>query len=245
MKHMLNIAICEEDLIDAERLQEQLSLSMAARLATANIHLFPNGEALLQGFVSGGYDIIFLDIWFHGNAGMTGMETARAVRAQDPHCAIIFITASAEFAVESYAVHALHYIIKPITSEAMEDVLDRCGKYMSELISEAITVTIDRKSRSILLKDILYVEVNDKYCLIHTNAEVITPRISIDHLTAMLPSPPFCRCHRSFIVNFHHVKCVNRDFVMKNEDIVCIRQTDLKHIREQYFAYLTKVTQRL
>ena len=54
--------------------------------------LFSGGETLLDGFSGGRYDVVFLDIYL---PGITGMETARRLRAADPVCRIIFTTSSA------------------------------------------------------------------------------------------------------------------------------------------------------
>ena len=76
-----------------------------------------------------GFDILFLDVLM---PGVNGIDTASEIRAFDKAVKIIFLTSSAEFAVQSYAVGAYFYQLKPIWKESffrlMDSVLAACEK---------------------------------------------------------------------------------------------------------------------
>lgn len=56
---------------------------------------------------------------------MNGMEAARQIRRWDQRVALIFLTASREFAVEGYSVGASGYLLKPVEQETFEEALNR------------------------------------------------------------------------------------------------------------------------
>lgn len=76
-----------------------------------------------------GFDILFLDILM---PGVNGIDTASEIRKLDNNIKIIFLTSSAEFAVQSYTVGAYFYQLKPIWKESffrlMDSVLVACEK---------------------------------------------------------------------------------------------------------------------
>lgn len=227
------IAICEDQAQDMERLAGLIEGSLAARGQACAIHRFLSGEALIEAFRPGRFDWVFLDMYL---GGANGIETARALRREDERLSIVFTTFSPEFALESYRVRAVHYLMKPVSEADLAEVWAR-GE-LTARPAEHITLMVDRRPLDIALADILYIEAENKLCRIHTSKEVLCARISIDQLALMLKSPPFCRCHRGYIANFDHVARVNGDFVLNNGAVVYIRKNEQARIRQMYFQYL-------
>lgn len=67
------------------------------------------------------FDIYCLDILM---PGYTGLEAAKEIRRFDKNAQIIFVTGSPEFALESYCVKAINYVLKPVTREKIFLTLD-------------------------------------------------------------------------------------------------------------------------
>lgn len=112
----LRIAITDD--LNSER--EKLSSAIIAPfskvgLNVGNIDEYTSGEELLRQFSAGRYDLIFLDIYM---GGMSGVETAKRIRALDKNVMLVFVTTSNEFASESYAVKANFYLLKPVGRKA-------------------------------------------------------------------------------------------------------------------------------
>lgn len=234
MQWVTDIAVCEDDAADMAILTGLLEESLKGLTVKPAIHTFASGEALLASFRPGVYDIIFLDMYL---SGMDGMQTARALRQEDRDCHIVFISQSKAYALEGYRVSALHYLVKPVNQQDIEEVWLRCKKPVDPS-GKCITLLIDRRPQDIPLSAIMYVEADNKRCRVHTTSEVYFTRIPIDQLAFMLEGLPFCRCHRSYIVNFDHVKRIEADFFMTNGDTVYIRRNECTLIRERYFEYL-------
>jgi DNA-binding LytR/AlgR family response regulator len=62
--------------------------------------------------------------------------------------------------------------------------------------------------------------------------------MSLDELEKKLSSPPFLRCHRSYIVNLDHVTGIDRDFTVSNGDTVYIRRPDQWKMKKAYQDYV-------
>ncbi len=230
----IRIAVCEDQAEDMNCLTDLIDGSLTAALRAHSIERFESGEALTAAFRPGLFDVVFLDMYL---GGMTGLDAARVIRRADAACQIVFITFSGDFALESYQVCAAHYLIKPVSEADLSEVWARCARD-GQCPARQITLVVDRKRRDIPLKDILYVEVDNKLCRVHTPEGVLTARLPIDQLTILLPEDVFCRCHRGYIVNFDQVDHVDGDFVMKNGDTVYIRRNELARIRERYFQHI-------
>jgi DNA-binding LytR/AlgR family response regulator len=234
----LAIAICEDQPEDMDRLADMIQRTLACESRSASIFRFSCGDGFLAHFQPDLFDIVFLDMYLDD---ALGIQLARTVRRTDPSCHIVFTTFSKEFALESYQVSAVHYLIKPVTEPDLREVWRRCKK-SARADGAFITLMVDRKPKHIPLADVLYVEADNKLCHVHTPSEVLSTRISINQMELMLHDSRFCRCHRGYVVNFDHVESVGDDFIMKNGNIVYIRQTELAGIRSLYFKRLIEKT---
>jgi DNA-binding LytR/AlgR family response regulator len=230
MQTILKIAICEDIDGDAETLRALLE-----GCASVEISRFGTGEAFLSSNPSGKYHIVFMDVYMDG---LTGVETARALRESDSRCKIIFTTTSEDHALDGYRVGAARYFVKPIEKESVENALREIMSMLERPPEKVCSVIVNRQRRDIPTREILYAEVRDKHCLIHTSSEVVRVSCSIDELEKLLPGPSFFRSHRAYIVNFEHVQEIGRDFIMKNGDTAYIRKGGAKTCADAYKAWL-------
>ena len=104
---MLKIAFCDDDDAVLAQVQDLLEQYKTRQPQEVRSSAFRSSVELVNG-IEGGmrYDVIFLDVIMPGE---NGIGTARQIRQYDPDVKIIFLTASPEFAVESYAVGAYYY----------------------------------------------------------------------------------------------------------------------------------------
>lgn len=233
--HLLRIAVCEDNKEDMDQLIRMIHMSLSAQSRPFDISRFQTGKALLSKYRPGQFDVLFIDM-FLGDT--LGIQIARQIRESGDQSHLVFVTQSPDFALEGYAVQAAHYLIKPVSAADIEAVWRRCLTLTAQ-DEEYITLMIDRRPRDIFLQDILYIEADNKRCLIHTTVDTLSTRVPIDQLEYMLAAPSFCRCHRGYLVNFDRVSNIGGDFLMCNGDKVYIRQNDLQYIRNLYRNYLS------
>lgn len=170
-------------------------------------------------------DLIFLDIQM---PGINGIEFARTI---PKHTLIIFTTAFSEYALDSYEVDAIDYLVKPIDSLRFKKAVDKAIAYRSLLIDqdkksvenvedECIFVKSDRRYFKINLKDILFIEGLKDYVIIQMDGHRIITRMNVKHIHDLLPKNIFLRINRSYIVNKNHIESFdNNDIFIKNHEI--------------------------
>jgi DNA-binding LytR/AlgR family response regulator len=160
----VKIAICESNSHDAVRLNRLLERFKNERQLEMDVTVYKNSQELLKGFSPVNIHVILLDAAFDG---MDGIEIAKRLQAVNPNCAVIFTAASPAYAAQSYSVLAAHYLVKPISYETLTTALSRCDSQIRQF-SKYIEVTANRETQRILHRDIRFIEVFGKNCLIHT-----------------------------------------------------------------------------
>lgn len=175
-------------------------------------------------------DVLFLDIQM---PELNGLEFSRMVSAETR---IIFTTAFGQYALESYKVNALDYLLKPISYaeflqsvnkavhwfEMKQKACASCDSF--HRTEDCIYVKSDHKLVRIALDSILYVEGLKDYVKIHLDGEP-RPVLSLLSLKAMeekLPSDRFIRVHRSFIVQKNKIKVIERGRIVFGKEYIPI-----------------------
>lgn len=121
------IAICDDVEVERFVLKRQLMVYFQKNGGEAQIQEYESGESLLAD-IEDGYlwpDLIFLDIYM---GALNGMDTARKLRKLGVKAPIVFLTASPDFALESYEVEASGYLLKPAEEEQTTALLHRLLK---------------------------------------------------------------------------------------------------------------------
>ena len=165
--------------------------------------------------------LLFLDIQM---PELDGLEFSRMV---DPQTRIVFTTAFSQYALEGYRVHALDYLLKPVS---YKDFLEASGKALRwfELTGKetpsdkpesdlrCIYVKSDYKLIRIDLEKILYIEGLKDYVKIYTEDadRPVLSLMSMKSVEEMLPANCFLRVHRSYIVRTDKVKVIDRNRIV-------------------------------
>ena len=147
---MLRIALCDDNADELANFTQLVDLYRASRNLNCNFEVFPNGVELVSALEKGkSFDIYCLDIIM---PGFTGIEVAKEIRRFDKTAPIVFFTSSPEYALESYSVKAVNYILKPITKEKLFITFDELlEKIKAEKDEDAIVVKSNEGIQRILV----------------------------------------------------------------------------------------------
>lgn len=163
--------------------------------------VFGNPQEALDYVKNNDIQIVFLDI---NMPEINGMKLAKSIPQRTR---IIFTTAYAKYAVESYSVNALDYILKPISFEQVDGAVQKARTYfdaktqLDETESKYIYVKSEYKQVKIYFDEILYVQNIKDYVRFYLNTGTkIMSLMSLKSLELMLPDV-FIKVHRSFIIN--------------------------------------------
>lgn len=159
-------------------------------------------------------DLVFLDI---NMPNLSGIQLMRSLKNMPM---VIFTTAYAEYAVESYELDAVDYLLKPIEFDRFIKAVNK-AKELSELgrKQDGSDIAIAANSKQvefILLKsgalthkvainDILFIEKEENYLAFHTADKKILLRANMTEMFDHVPGDQFCRVHKSFVVALKHI----------------------------------------
>ena len=125
----LRVLIADDEPLAAERLQLLLARAEGAQLVgTAS-----DGDSAINLTEALSPDVLLLDI---AMPGLDGISVARALAAQNPSPAVVFVTAFDQFAVAAFEVEAVDYLMKPVDPNRLQRALDRAQAYLQQRVSQ-------------------------------------------------------------------------------------------------------------
>ncbi|HBN83873.1 MAG TPA: DNA-binding response regulator [Clostridiales bacterium] len=205
MGDVVRIAICDDNKRERDEILSLFQTFSLHKKTPFICQLFENGFTLLDSIESGAkYDLIVLDILM---PNMTGIETARQIRKTDNTVKIIFLTSSSEFAVDSYAVGAYFYILKPIKENNLFEVIEKLMRSKKKHEDECIIINTGKSIKRIALSELVYIEIQRRTVSYHLeNGTISQSTGTLSELEQdILRFSFFAKPHRSFLVNLRHV----------------------------------------
>ncbi len=147
-------------------------------------------------------DLLFLDIQL---PVLTGLQFIKSL-ANPP--AVIIITAYPEHAVESYEIPALDYLLKPVSFERFSNSVQRYLRQaaVATPVPDYTFFKVNGRFMKILHADICYAQSIRDYIMLYTMTGNYMVHMTMKNLEISLPTPPFKRVHRSFLINEEKVK---------------------------------------
>lgn len=166
-------------------------------------------------------DLVFLDIQ------MPKLNGIDFLKVLDPIPNVIFTTAYREYAIESYELNVVDYLLKPISFQRFLMAVNKAmnggsneknevrQQPIDDLRSETpyIFLKADRKMVKVHLKDILYIESLKDYVRIKLPHKDVISLQKISFLEQKLPEDCFIRIHRSFIVPIKKIEAFSNNVI--------------------------------
>lgn len=238
---MLKLFICDPDPDFSAALLHMLQTYCQRHTVAATVSRYPSGEALLQA--QGEPDIVFLETRL-GDTGLSGIETAQALRARNRACELLFLTTDPSHALEGFSVQAAGYLLKPISFSQLDQVLDRCMARFWEN-THYIELTCNRTQVKLPILAIRYAEVRKNQTILHTRDHAYSAYLPLEELEPMLPADAFLRCHRSYLVHLRYVdRIAGNSFLLLDGTQVPIRIREKAAVRQAYQDYLFRQAQQ-
>lgn len=187
-------------------------------------------------------DVLLLDINMPEISGIEFLKTLR-----EPPL-VIFTTAYAEYAVESYEFRAVDYLLKPVTFNRFLQGIQKVTELIDARIQGAensrageppvIFVRSDGKMIRIHLDELLFVEGYKNYVRLWTETGKVMVHATMKHMEEQLCGRHiFLRIAKSYIINLLKVSEVENNFVkIKNERLVIgiSYREELRKVLERY-----------
>jgi len=154
-------------------------------------------------------ELLFLDI------NMPDIDGINFVKHLIQKPLIIFTTAHSEYAIESYEVEAIDFLLKPFDFARFLTAVTKAKERINTNIlqEEYFFVSTGNQRKRLLYKDVLYIQGEGNYVMYHTLSDKTMVRASISETVKLLPRNMFIQIHRSIIVSIHCIDKVENNHV--------------------------------
>lgn len=165
-------------------------------------------------------DVLFVDI---NMPELNGIDFVKLLK--NPGL-VIFTTAYSEYALESYKVDAVDYLLKPISYADFLKAVNKARQLYelkklpeSALDPQYLFVKSEYRLVRIQYSNIEYIEGMREYIRIHlSDGSTVMTLLSMKAMEERLPKEIFMRVHRSFIVNLEKITIIERQRIVFNKN---------------------------
>jgi len=181
-------------------------------------------------------DLVFSDINMPELSGIGLLKSLKKAPV------FIFASAHTEYAIESYDLNVIDYIVKPVSLERVLKSANKAIEYldlknMSETRQPQAPHTDNdyffiRESNDLIklhFEDVAYIESMGDFSKIFTiNDKKHITLVSLKNLEMQLPSTSFTRIHKQYIVNHNLITAISTDELVVNGKYTLPLSTSLR-----------------
>jgi len=171
-------------------------------------------------------DLMFLDIKM---PSISGIDFIKNLKNAPP---VIFTTAFSEFAVRSYELEAVDYLLKPITFDRFEKSINKFLKLTTQIeTAPAFTYfKVDGRLVRIEHETLVYAQSIRDYVIIHTTRGNYITHMTMKYLAGLLPENAFIRVHRSYLIGVAHITGLDNNQALLGEACIPIGESFRKEV---------------
>lgn len=229
---MYRIGICDDEIGTCNQLEDYIDKYMKKNYISGETEIFYSGETLCQYLMNDEkINLIFLDIELPQINGVQVGEYLRNV-LKDEVTDIIYISSKTSYALELFKCRPLDFIIKPLTYEKIEKILDvviaRNG-----IKSRFFEFQIEGITQKIALQQIMYFKSDNKkiHIVLCSGKEKIF-NAKLSEIANRVPDTVFLQIHKSYLINYDYVSEYSYEWVrMVNDDILSISKANRKAVK--------------
>lgn len=167
---------------------------------------FANAPTALAFLETTAPDVVFLDIQM---PKVTGLEFAARVPATTM---VIFTTAYSQYALQSYDLDAIDYLLKPIDKTRLRKAVAKATQYKALLSDQTeksvvetgndfLLIKADRRYYKVNFDEILFIEGLKDYAVLYTQKQKLITAMNLKTIQQRLSPQDFMRVSKSYIVN--------------------------------------------
>lgn len=201
------------------------------------VSVFSTALDALQYLKENPVDAMFLDIQM---PDLTGIQLMKVLN--NPPM-VVFTTAFDNYAIKSYELEAVDYLLKPIEFDRFLKASEKIWKRMEHNNPSVakghgndtdkepfIFIRTEYRMQRIEKKDILYIEGMKNYLRVVTRTARYMTLQSFKNIQQLLPEPEFVRIHKSFIVAIDKIDNIERGRIKIGNQIIPVGDTYKKNL---------------
>lgn len=200
----MRIAVVDDETEAIQVLEDKIHEWSALSNTPVEILGFLDSRSFLESFSPGEFQIVFLDIYIDS---LDGLDIARDIRKASEDTMIIFCTTSRENMPEAFRFHAFDYIVKPVTAERIQTLLDDALKVLPSM-NRYISFTANRQEINLPLSECLWTQSQGHYLHIKSRLgeEYVTRMTTRDFLNQVEGEKRFLLINKGIVVNMDHIR---------------------------------------
>ncbi len=219
---MLHVAICDDEAAARDALHIQLEKVLMENTEEI-VYEFSTGANAVSWLKKhpGEIDLLFLDVEMDG---LNGMECAEKIREFDKNLMIVFVTGYADYVFDGYRTGALDYLMKPVKTQKLLELLHRVRLKMAQEEKNVFLVKNADGLWRFALHDILYFYSDKRLVFLVTKKAEYPFYDKLEKVEERLEGR-FIRIHQRFLINPEHVERLGKDCVSLSErELPCSRK---------------------
>lgn len=196
-------------IIDDEKpARSELRYLIEKTIPDANISEASSGEDALILLSKESFDLLCIDINLGDISGITLASTARKIQ---PEVEIVFATAYNNYAEDAFEVEALYYLLKPFSEKKVKTMVEKFNRKNEKpttQVEESLTkipLNIDKRIVLVDIPSIVYIEAQNKNCIIHTRKDSYIDNTPLKVFEEKLKANGFFRIQKSYLVNTKYI----------------------------------------
>ena len=205
---------------------------------TMEIRCFATAEELLE-YKDTPLDAVFLDIEL---GRKNGIFVAKKLNKTKPNCKIIYMTNYLHYATEIYNTEHIWFVVKKHFQDKVGEIISRILREFESKTSRIVLKTLKNEVISIVPSDIYYLEREKRGTRVVTVWDEYHVKERMSDIVPQLSELDFSQCHNSYVVNFRHVKELQKDMYIlygeaDKEQIVQISRRYVQKTREDFLKW--------
>ncbi len=241
---LLKTAICDDESRDSNTIKELIHKYEIKYDIDFDIHIFNNPNRFIESFnTSNSFNIVFMDIEM---PELNGLDLAHIIRNKiSKDIKIVFVSSYPQYMQDSFPVHPVNYLTKPITYDMLERVMNQI---VNEIVSSSIhkiLVKSDSTEEMININNIIYIEKvkSKKNTLIfHTEESNIESIGMLKNYEQALISHQFFSPRRGYLINLKYIHYIkDNSIVLLDGTILSVSRRNLPELHRlvsrEFFSF--------
>ncbi|MEG1426650.1 MAG: LytTR family DNA-binding domain-containing protein [Oscillospiraceae bacterium] len=221
---MIHLCLCDDEEAVLTLCRQRISAFARQKGLEIQLREFQSGESLLFTLEENpnSADILIMDMLMKG---VSGIAATKKLRELGYGGVVIFLTSSAEYALEAYSVEPLNYILK---NQLQDETFEKS-------LSKAIALVEDTRAQNLVFKNsvgaslmidlrqVLYMESMQRKIRFHTTRGIQETCATLEEIFEQVKDWDFVRCHKSCLVNLRFVQSFSRgEITMSDQSVLPI-----------------------
>lgn len=232
----MNCIIVDDEPLAREELQALINEVSEVEISG----MFSNAQSALNFLNSNHTDLVFLDIEM---PMVNGIEFAAQLAGST---LVIFTTAYPQYALKSYELDAIDYLLKPVDKFRLEKAIRKAEGYKKLLAENPENNTVegntpdflliksDRRFHRIKYEDIRFIEGLKDYVVIHLANQKLITAMNLKSFHQKIPQNVFLRISKSYVVNKNFIESFDHHTIYLGENELPLGEVYKKEFFDVY-----------